>query len=79
MGLVLGISLLSGGDRLIIVIRILALGGAAGFILSRPNGDGSSGDQRPASRSLSLAQRTSTPSTTGSITRSSNFSHRRHR
>lgn len=39
MALVLGISLLSGVDGLIIVIQLIALGGAAGFILSRPNGD----------------------------------------
>lgn len=39
MGLVLGISLLSGVDGLIVMIQVIALGGAAGFILSRPNGD----------------------------------------
>lgn len=39
MILVLGISLLSGFGGMVIVIQLIALGGAAAFILSRPNGD----------------------------------------
>jgi len=39
MALVLGVSLLSGLGGMIILIQLVAMGGAATFILSRPNGD----------------------------------------
>jgi hypothetical protein len=39
MALVLGVSLLSGLGGMIILIQLVAMGGASTFILSRPNGD----------------------------------------
>lgn len=39
MAIVLGISILSGFGGMVILIQIMAMGGAAAFILSRPNGD----------------------------------------
>ncbi len=39
MALVLGISLMTGVSGTILLIQLIAMGGAATFILSRPNGD----------------------------------------
>lgn len=39
MALVLGVSILSDLSGMVILIQLVAMGGAAAFVLSRPNGD----------------------------------------